>query len=108
MFREINLRDRNTQIRCHFLRGPLLEDVAIENLILLRIDLSFHPRDRGLQSVLPPFFIPNGIEIETRGIRDALDRRGARFAMVACGSTSLRRSLSGPFDIRHFLLQQRA
>src|SRR4029434_6617483 len=58
MFREIDLRDAHAQFPGDLLYRPLLQDVAIKYLVLLRAHLLLHSRGRGLQQIGAPFFVP--------------------------------------------------
>ena len=78
MFREINLRDADPQFLCDLLHWPLLQDVAIKDLILLSAYFLFHPFGRGLQQMAMPFFIPRRVEIEPGRIGDFFDCRRLR------------------------------
>ena len=87
MFCEINLRDADPQFLRDFLHGPLLQNVAIKNLVLLSTHLPFHPFGRGLEQIAPPFFVPRRVEIESRRIGDLFDRR--RLVFIAASFRGL-------------------
>ena len=48
MFREIHLRNADSQFLRNLLNRPLLQDVAIKNLVLLSAHFLFHAFSRGL------------------------------------------------------------
>ena len=75
MFCEIDLRDADPQFLRDLLHRPLLQNVAIKNLVLLSTHFPFHPFGRGLEQIAPPFFVPRRVEIEPGRIGDLFDRR---------------------------------
>lgn len=73
MFGEVNLGGICTEERGCFFHRQLSQDAEVEELVLFHAHLRFNPRQRRLEQALLPFFFPDFIEIECRGIRDSFD-----------------------------------
>ena len=83
MLGQIDPPDIHTQRARDFLHRPLLDDVEIKDLIVLRFDLRFNPFNRGFKNVLRPFRVPDGVQIEARRVRDSFDGGCPRFSSTA-------------------------
>jgi len=83
VFGEINLCCADVEGGRYFLHRPVLDDVEIKNLILLRADLALDALDSGFGDVLFPFLIPDDVQIESGRILDALDRSRAAGVLSA-------------------------
>src|SRR6266508_4742001 len=78
MLGQIDPADTDSEEPRYLLRGPLLEHIQIEQLVLLRIDLALDPFDGDVHEVLLPFLVPERGWVKAVWVRNAFNGRGPR------------------------------
>ena len=83
---EVDLGEIDAEIALDALCGPLLDDVAIENLVVAGGDFELYPAEGGIDKVLVPLGIPEGVEFRAGGIGGASDGGGAGGVLGPAGA----------------------
>src|SRR5436190_6692543 len=76
VFRQAHLANPHAESLRHLLDGPMLDGMEIKHLIMPRVSLKFHARQRRSEYCALPFLLPHRVKIDGPRISNALDRGG--------------------------------
>ena len=73
MLDNIDLAGADAEAVSDLFHGPFFNHVAIEDLEVFGINLSFHAVDGGVKELAFPFLVPDGIQLDGGGVGDAFE-----------------------------------
>src|SRR6266480_2417492 len=75
VFRQAHLANPHAESLRHLLHGPMFHGMEIKHLIMPRVSLTLHTRQRRSEQCALPFLLPHRVKIDSPRISNALDRR---------------------------------